>query len=130
MNELASLIVDQHDDIVIGVLSGEIDQSNAMELEAAVTDAVPNTVRGLVLDLSGLTYIDSAGVRLLLSLAGRLRWRGQDLALSAPLDSRCRRVLSMAGSAARSCSRPPSTPRAHACAIPDPRRRGWRGKPR
>ena len=97
MNELASLIVDQHDDIVIGVLSGEIDQSNAMELEAAVTDAVPNTVRGLVLDLSGLTYIDSAGVRLLLSLAGRLRWRGQDLALSAPLDSRCRRVLSMAG---------------------------------
>ena len=100
MNELASLVVDQHDDIVIGVLSGEIDQSNAMELEAAA-DAVPNTVRGLVLDLSGLTYIDSAGVRLLLSLAGRLRCRGQNLALAAPLDSRCRRVLSMAGVAGK-----------------------------
>jgi anti-anti-sigma factor len=51
----------------------------------------------VILDLSGLTYLDSAGVRLLLSLAGRLRWRGQELVLAAPADSRCRRVLSMAG---------------------------------
>ena len=42
----------RHDDIVVGVLSGEIDLSNATELEALITEAVPNTVRGLVLDLS------------------------------------------------------------------------------
>jgi len=41
----------------------------------------------------GIAY----GIHLLLSLAGRLRWRGQDLALAAPEDSRYRRVLSMAG---------------------------------
>jgi anti-anti-sigma factor len=97
MTELASFVVDRHDDVIVGVLTGEIDLSNATELEGVMTDAVPNTVRGVVLDLSGLTYMDSAGVRLLLSLAGRLRWRGQDLVLVAPPDSRCRRVLSMAG---------------------------------
>ena len=97
MTDLASFVADQHDDVVIGVLTGEIDMSNATELERMITDAVPNTVRGVVLDLSGLTYIDSAGVRLLLSLTGRLRWRGQDLVLAAPPDSRCRRVLSIAG---------------------------------
>ena len=97
MSDLASFVADRHDDVVVGFLSGEIDLSNAMELESVIADAVPNTVRGVVLDLSELTYIDSAGVRLLLSLAGRLRWRGQDFVLAAPPDSRCRRVLSMAG---------------------------------
>ncbi len=97
MSDLASFVADRRDDIVVGSLTGEIDLSNAVELEGLITDAVPNSVMGVVLDLSGLTYIDSAGVRLLLSLAGRLRWRGQDLVLAAPANSRCRRVLSMAG---------------------------------
>jgi anti-anti-sigma factor len=97
MSDLASFVVARRDDIVIGELTGEIDQSDAAELEGLITDAVPNSVRGLVLDLSGVTYIDSAGVRLLLSLAGRLRWRGQNLVLAAPPDSRSRRVLSMVG---------------------------------
>lgn len=97
MSDLASFVADRHDDVVVGFLSGEIDLSNATELEGEIADAVPNSVRGVVLDLTELTYIDSAGVRLLLSLAGRLRWRGQDLVLAAPTDSRCRHVLSMAG---------------------------------
>ena len=82
MSDLASFVVDRRDDVVIGTLTGEVDLSNAMELEGLITDAVPNTVRGVVLDLSGISYVDNAGVRLLLSLAGRLRWR---------------RVLSMVG---------------------------------
>jgi anti-anti-sigma factor len=98
MSDLASFVVSQEGDIVVGALSGEIDLSNATELERAIADAVPNTALGMVLDLSELTYVDSSGIRLLLSLAGRLRWRGQDLALAAPDGSRCRRVLSMAGS--------------------------------
>jgi anti-anti-sigma factor len=97
MSDLASFAVRREDDIVVGVLSGEIDLSNATELEGAILDAVPNTALGLVLDLSELAYVDSSGVRLLLSLAGRLRWRGQGLALAAPDGSRCRRVLSLAG---------------------------------
>ncbi|HWL91408.1 MAG TPA: STAS domain-containing protein [Actinomycetota bacterium] len=97
MSDLASLVVVRHDDIVVGLLSGEIDLSNATELELAIAGEVPNTARGVVLDLSALTYIDSSGVRLLLSLAGKLRWRGQDLVLAAPPESRCRRVLSLAG---------------------------------
>ena len=97
MSDLASIAIDRHDDVVVGVLSGEIDLSNAMELEVVISDAVPNTARGVVLDVSALTYLDSAGVRLLISLAGKLRWRGQELVLAAPPDSRSRRVLSMAG---------------------------------
>jgi len=97
MSELASFAVIKADEIVVGSLSGEIDLSNAKALETEIEDAVPNTALGMVLDLSKLTYLDSSGIRLLLSLAGRLRWRGQDLVLAAPPESRCRRVLSLAG---------------------------------
>ena len=97
MSELASFAVTKADEVVVGVLSGEIDLSNAKELEREIEDAVPNTALGMVLDLSKLSYLDSSGIRLLLSLAGRLRWRGQDLVLAAPPESRCRRVLSLAG---------------------------------
>jgi anti-anti-sigma factor len=97
VSDLASFAVINADEIVVGALSGEIDLSNAKALEGEIADAVPNTARGMVLDLSKLTYLDSSGIRLLLSLAGRLRWHGQDLVLAAPPESRCRRVLSLAG---------------------------------
>jgi len=97
MNDLASFAADRDEDVVVGVLSGEVDLSNATDLEREITRAVPNSARGLVLDLSGLRYLDSSGIRLLLSLAGSLRWRGQDLVLAVPEGSQCRRVLSMAG---------------------------------
>lgn len=97
MNDLASYTADQEDDIVVGVLSGEVDLSNATDLEGLIAEAVPNSVRGLVLDLSALSYIDSSGIRLLLSLAGSLRWRGQALVIAVPAGSRSRRVFAMAG---------------------------------
>jgi anti-anti-sigma factor len=97
MNDLASFEAEQERDIVVGVLSGEVDLSNAADLEGLIAGAVPNTVRGLVLDLSALSYIDSSGIRLLLSLAGSLRWRGQELVLAVPVGSQSRRVFSMAG---------------------------------
>jgi anti-anti-sigma factor len=97
MSDLASFAAAQEDDIVVGVLSGEVDLSNATALELLIAEAVPNSVRGLVLDLSALSYIDSSGIRLLLSLAGSLRWRGQDLVLAVPVGSQSRRVFAMAG---------------------------------
>jgi anti-anti-sigma factor len=97
MNDLASLTIDERDDVVVGVLSGEVDLSNAADLERAITEAVPNSARGLVLDLSALTYVDSSGIRLLLSLAGSLRWRGQELVLAVPEGSSCRRLFTLAG---------------------------------
>jgi anti-anti-sigma factor len=97
MNDLASLTMDDHDDVVVGALSGEVDLSNAADLGRAITEAVPNSARGLVLDLSALSYVDSSGIRLLLSLAGSLRWRGQELILAVPEGSSCRRVFTLAG---------------------------------
>ena len=55
MNELAAFATDREDDIVVGILSGEVDLSNAADLERLIAEAVPNSVRGLVLDPSALS---------------------------------------------------------------------------
>lgn len=46
---------------------GEIDLSNADRLGAALADAVCDCPKGFVVDLSGATYLDSAGIQVLLS---------------------------------------------------------------
>jgi anti-anti-sigma factor len=97
MNDLATFRVLERGPIVRASLVGELDLSNAADLESRVVDVVPNDSTGMVLDLSGLTYIDSAGIRLLLTLVGRFNWRGQRLALLAPDGCRARRVIELAG---------------------------------
>jgi anti-anti-sigma factor len=97
MSDLATFTTERRDNVIVGALSGEVDLSNASELEQAIAEAVPNDARGLVLDLSALSYIDSSGVRLVVSLAGSLKWRGQELVIAAPEGSACRRVLTLAG---------------------------------
>lgn len=97
MSDLGELSIQEDGDVFLARLSGEIDLSNARDLERAIVDAVPNNAFGMLLDLSRVSYIDSAGVRLLLTVADRFRWRGQELALIAPDGSRIRRVLALAG---------------------------------
>jgi anti-anti-sigma factor len=97
VNDLAELAIVRDGGVLLASLSGEVDLSNASDIERTIMDAVPNTAFGMLLDLSDVTYIDSAGVRLLLALADRFRWRAQELGLVVPEDSRIRRVLTMAG---------------------------------
>ncbi len=78
-------------------LSGEIDLSNAEALGTAAEGAVSNRAAGLVLDLSGVTFLDSTGLRLVFRLARRLRDRQQALRLVVPSDARIARLLTMSG---------------------------------
>jgi anti-anti-sigma factor len=78
-------------------ITGAIDLSNVEELRRQVERAVSNRARGLVLDLSGVTYLDSTGLRLIYRLARQLGDRQQRLRLVVPDGSRIRRVLTLAG---------------------------------
>jgi anti-anti-sigma factor len=78
-------------------LTGAIDLSNVEDLGREVERSVSNRARGLVLDLSGVTYLDSTGLRLIYRLARQLGDRQQGLRLVVPDDSRILRVLTLAG---------------------------------
>lgn len=87
-----------HDDVLPhAAIQGEIDLSNAAKLGSDLVALVPNSAIALTVDLSGVSYLDSAGVSLLFSLGSRLRERGQQLRLIVPTDSLIRRTLDFAG---------------------------------
>jgi anti-anti-sigma factor len=94
---LADLQITRRDGIVIAHLIGEIDLSDAGELHAAITEATPNDALGVVLDLSAVTYVDSAGIHLLYRLAESLRNRGQTLRVVIPPGSPPSDALRLAG---------------------------------
>ncbi|HEX6458379.1 MAG TPA: STAS domain-containing protein [Thermoleophilaceae bacterium] len=97
MAEMASLIVERHDDLPVVRLAGEVDISNASRLERDISDVAPNDDPGLVLDLSETEYLDSAGIRILFELAERLNGRRQRLALVVPDESLIRHSLLVTG---------------------------------
>ncbi len=97
MTEHPNVTIGVEDGVVVAGLSGEIDLSNAAEITNALLRGVPNEALGLVIDLSEVSYLDSAGVRMLAELDHRLGWRAQVLRVVAPEESRSRRVLEIAG---------------------------------
>jgi anti-anti-sigma factor len=86
-------------DVVIARITGEIDLASADAVGGELASAVPNRALGLVLDLSGTSYLDSSGVSLIFDLAERLRRRQQQLQLVVPADAPLRRVLNIVNAA-------------------------------
>lgn len=78
-------------------IAGEIDLANAASVEEAIFDAISNDDTTVVVDLAGVAYIDSSGVRILFALAKRLRTLQVDLVVEAPMGSAARRVLELSG---------------------------------
>jgi anti-anti-sigma factor len=100
MNELARVERvegEQQGTLCLVRVHGEVDLSNAQEVSAAIGNAMGQEARRLVVDLSDITYLDSAGVALLLRLAERLRARRRQLYLVVPRGSPVRRVLDFTG---------------------------------
>jgi anti-sigma B factor antagonist len=54
------------------------------EIESMITDTTDNGVERLILDLSGVEFIDSAGLGALMILYGTMKVRGGQLRLVAP----------------------------------------------
>jgi anti-anti-sigma factor len=78
-------------------LRGEVDLENAASVEEQLAAAIPNHLRSVTLDVSGLEYIDSVGLRILFALAARLDVLQIALRVVAPTGSLARRVLELSG---------------------------------
>jgi anti-anti-sigma factor len=113
--------------ITILHLAGRLDASRAPAAGQRIDAAIDAGARQLVLDLAGIEYISSAGLRLLLTTAKRVQHVHGRLVLAAP-SAQARQILIMAGfpaivpvadSIAQACARftpaePPPAP-ANAC---------------
>jgi anti-sigma B factor antagonist len=94
---LADVQFDSRDQVVEATVTGEVDLSNATQMCDAIGEATPNTALGVVLDLSHVDYLDSAGIHLIYRLRENLRARVQKLMLAIPAESPVQDSLRLAG---------------------------------
>jgi len=98
MGVTEQLRIDSRNDqgrIVIS-LDGELDMASAPLLQAALESAEADLASALVLDLQHLRFMDSTGLRVILSARERFCSNGRELALTES-SSQVQRLLAVSG---------------------------------
>ena len=90
------LATERRDGILTFVMRGRLDGYGAGELSDAVQASLQDDDRSVVFDLAGVSYLSSAGIRVLLAVKKRLKERSGVLAL-AGVQEYPKSVLDMAG---------------------------------
>lgn len=78
-----SLTREKNGEILLVTSAGQINSANAAEFESCLLEWVEEGEYKWVLDMSGVEYISSAGLRVVLLLAKRLKQKGGHLVLCA-----------------------------------------------
>ena len=90
------LSVERSDGILIAMAEGRVDSANAQEFQGALTDAIDAADRAMVLDLGQITYISSAGLRVILLTARALKRQNAEMAVCS-LSASIREVFEISG---------------------------------
>jgi anti-sigma B factor antagonist len=93
MMDLVQLEIEERGEVVIARVKGELDLAGAPATGDAIGEAVPTSARALVVDFSGLEFIDSSGIAMLFNLVRRLGSRRQELCVVAEDGKPVARVL-------------------------------------
>jgi anti-anti-sigma factor len=78
-------------------ITGEVDLANAATVQQQLLDVITNQPTEVHLDLIGLTFLDSAGLRILFTLADRLEMLQIAFEVVVSAGSIPRRALELAG---------------------------------
>ncbi len=88
--------IERKKEILIAKVDGRIDGANAREFENTLSDTIREDDRNLILDLEELSYISSAGLRVILLFAKTLRKRDAEFVLCS-LSDPIREVFKISG---------------------------------
>jgi len=94
-DELATMELEPSDGSLLIRLHGEIDLSNAEQLQQQLEDAVEGYSQ-VIVDLTKITYLDSQGLRIIKKIRDKFAREDTALILVAPSTSVSRQVLEIA----------------------------------
>jgi anti-anti-sigma factor len=94
---MAEVRFERDDETVVALLTGEVDMSNATTVRQQIAESVTPDDDALIVDLSELSFIDSAGLHSMIELGTVLDERRQQLLLCLPPDSTIRRAIEIIG---------------------------------
>ncbi len=84
------------DDVAVVTVSGELDFALCAKVTPELNAALRSSSRAIVVDLEGISLMDSSGVALLINAFRRLDPTGRELAIACPAGPR-RRALEVTG---------------------------------
>jgi anti-anti-sigma factor len=91
------LDIEQIDGVPVAHLREDLDAANTVTVERRLAEAVGPDALSLVVDLSRVRYVDSAGIDMLLRLSDRLDRRRSKLILVIPASSQLKRLATIIG---------------------------------
>jgi len=91
-----AIAIERSGDVVVLLPQGRLDSNNAAQAEGEILAHVAAGANRLVIDFSGLDYISSAGLRVILVVAKRLKQAGGALVLCR-LPAHIREVFEISG---------------------------------
>jgi anti-sigma B factor antagonist len=94
---MADVRIEREDKTVVAVLTGEVDMSNAASIRQQIARSVTPDDDALLVDLSELSFIDSAGLHALVELRTVLHERRQQLLLCVSHGSTIERAMEIVG---------------------------------
>jgi len=94
---LAEVRFEREDETVVAVVTGEVDMSNATSVRQQIAESVTPDDDAVIIDMSELSFIDSAGLHAMIELGTVLDERRQQLLLCLPPDSTIRRAIEIIG---------------------------------
>lgn len=95
--QIHGLALERIDRVAVAVLSGEVDMSNATPVRQRIAEFATPDDDAVILDLSELSFIDSAGLHAVFGLSAVLVEKRQRLLLVVPPGSQVARTLEIVG---------------------------------
>ena len=95
--QLANVSFERVGTIAVAAISGEVDMSNAATVRRRIEEAVIPDDEALILDLSALSFIDSAGLHSVFELGAVLEERRQRLFVCADEGGQVERTIEIVG---------------------------------
>jgi anti-anti-sigma factor len=96
-NDSFDTSVVMHDSVTIVSISGELDIAGVESAGKRLEEAVPNSATAVVLDLTEVSFLDSAAISLLFDLHERLTLHQQELRLVSPASAPFADALRLVG---------------------------------
>ena len=94
---MSDVRIEREGKTVVAVLTGEVDMSNAASVRQQIAGSVTPDDDALLVDLSELSFIDSAGLHALIELGTVLHERRQKLLLCVSRGSTIERAMEIVG---------------------------------
>jgi anti-sigma B factor antagonist len=94
---MSGVRIERSDGVPVARVSTDIDAANAATVQEQLAEALGPDTLSLIVDLSEIRYLDSAGLDMLLRLSDRLDHRRAKLMLVIPETSQLNRLAAVVG---------------------------------